>query len=318
MGTIPVIDLSEAVAGRDSSRAAGEIGTACREVGFFQVVGHGVDAALLATAYDTADDLFSRPREEKERWKDPLGHPFRGWWERRTRSGKVLVERFQVYGFDDAADARRAGVDERWLDYFAPNVWPDTVPELREAWRACLTSTRRLGATIMRLFAEALDLDPHHFDPMVRLDASSLAVNHYPGEAVDPSGQREVFGEHSDSGTLTILHQRGTYEGLQIRLLDGSIHTVPLIDEAFVINIGDLMARWTNDRWRSTRHRVVAGTEPTHRRASLTTFYTPAVDTVVEPLPSSIGDEGPLYVPVRQYDWEGQYLAAYRQRAATA
>jgi isopenicillin N synthase-like dioxygenase len=115
-----------------------------------------------------------------------------------------------------------------------------------------------------------------------------------------------LFAEHSDGNTLTILHQRGDYEGLQVQRLDGAGEwiAVPVRDDAFVINVGELMTHWTNDHWPATRHRVVAAADPDAARTTLTTFHMPALDAVVEPIARWVGADGPHYAPVNSYDWE--------------
>jgi isopenicillin N synthase-like dioxygenase len=125
---------------------------------------------------------------------------------------------------------------------------------------------------------------------------------------VENPRERILTRPHADSGVLTILHQQGSYQGLQVLARDGSWVDVPVLPEAFVINIGNLMHRWTNGVWPATMHRVVASGDPEASRASIVTFYLPAVDTVIAPLPTMVGPDGPVFEPVMQYDWEGQYI----------
>jgi isopenicillin N synthase-like dioxygenase len=247
------------------------------------------------------------PLDEKEELVCPTGHPFRGWRYNTSDSGFTISERFQACNYDDHEAAAAAGISGRYLDYFHPNVWPD-LPLFQPLVRDWFTATRQLGARLMSLFAEALNLPNDYFAPMLVRDVSCFAMNVYSGDiaAESPENPFVLLPAHGDSGILTILHQRGAYEGLQVQTRSGQWHTVPIINDAFVINIGDLMTRWTNGLWTSTKHRVVAPLVTGQSRTSLTTFYLPSVETVVAPLPG-LGE--PRYTPVTPYEWEEQYLA---------
>jgi isopenicillin N synthase-like dioxygenase len=217
-----------------------------------------------------------------------------------------LQEKWEMNNFDSPADARERGVPEQYLDRFSTNLWPTQLPHFVDAVTACFAAGRALGDRVMGLFAVALGLDEDFFAAGCVNDSSYFAVNNYPGLSTEPSGDVALF-EHSDSGTLTLLHQRGNYEGLQVGLRSGERFSVPVIDDAVIVNIGDLMARWTNDRWLATRHRVLLGETGQHR-TSITTFHTPSLDTIVSPLPTCI-DAGTPYEPISVYDWEPVFLA---------
>ena len=128
------------------------------------------------------------------------------------------------------------------------------------------TITNALAGRLMRLVAVALGLDADWFDTMLEPNASTFAVNHYPprDEAAGTDEPELLFAEHADGNTLTVLHQRGTYTGLQVQPLDepDTWIGIPVVDNAFVINVGELMTRWTNDHWPSTRHRVLPAEGP--------------------------------------------------------
>ncbi len=310
MEEIPVIDISPVFEGDAPTELVDAIRKACTEIGFLQITGHGIPDDVLDRVYQSMEAVIGLPLDVKESLASPTGHPFRGLSAKQDDHGRVNVERLQVNHFDNADDAAGAGVDRAYGDYFHPNVWPAQVPDLEAAWRDCFSRTRQLGDTVMSLFASALDLPATFFAPMLSPDVSCFAVNAYPPQ-VPSAGDapRIIFREHSDSGTLTLLHQRGDYDGLQIQLLNGQWINVPVRPDAFVINIGDLMSRWTNGRWVSTRHRVVAAEDEHSSRMSITTFHLPAIDTVIEPLPACIGAEGPKYDTVTPYVWEAMFLS---------
>jgi isopenicillin N synthase-like dioxygenase len=320
MALIPVIDISPAAAptgaeGDAANRAdldavVGELRRACTEVGFLQITGHGVPRDLMAAVYDTVTALAGLTTEEKVALVSPTGHQFRGLVGGWDDDGHVLVESLQVNMYDTAADAMAAGVDERYAPYFHPNVWP-AIAGLKDAWLACSTATRGLGRTLMGLFARALDLPESYFEADFQLDVTQFGINWYPPQPpVANPRERVLTRAHADSGVLTILHQQGGYEGLQVLSRDGDWVDVPVLPEAFVINIGNLMHRWTNGAWPATMHRVVASGDANASRASIVTFYLPAVDTVIAPLATMVGAGGPVFEPVMQFDWEGQYLKA--------
>jgi isopenicillin N synthase-like dioxygenase len=304
--TIPVIDISGAVDGRSMGRAAALIDDACRSVGFFQIVGHGIDPALLDAVYATAPDLWGLPSDVKWRYHSPEYHAFQGWYTMDDPHGVPLQEKWEIIRFDSPADAIAHGVPERYADHFRPNLWPDAAPRFVDATRACFAATRAVGHRVMALFAVALGLPPGWFDDALCLDASYFAVNSYPGRSTEPPGT-VCIPEHADSGTLTLLHQRGNYEGLEVKLRSGDRIAVPVIDEAVLVNIGELMVRWTGGRWVATRHRVVTG-EPGTSRTSITTFHTPSVDAVITPVPTVTPVEGIDCTPVTVYEWEPRFL----------
>lgn len=304
---IPVIDIRDAIAGSAQRPTVDAIRHAAEDVGFFQIVGHGVPADLIDAAYRSADELMDLPESTKNQWTHP--HPFRGW-ERRPRTGDLVIQqRLQVCDIGSAEDAAARGIDPRYHGYFQTNVWPE-VPGLRASLEALIEAEKNLGLTLMSLFAQALDLPADHFTPFFEHQVSTFAINHYEGGHIH--GDNTIaLREHKDSGTLTILHQRGEYDGLEVLRTDGQFMTVPVRDDAFVINIGELMERWTNDRFIATRHRVLLPEQKGTRRTSLTLFQGPSIDTVIEPLSTCTGGEPPRYPPTTPFEWESQYFAKY-------
>ncbi len=133
---------------------------------------------------------------------------------------------------------------------------PD-LPDFRSAWQAYYTAMEDLAARIMRAFAAALNLPDDHLAPFIANPISALRALHYPATHGVPLDKQQRAGAHTDYGSLTILLPQADRQGLQV-WQGGAWVDVPAPDDAFVINIGDLMARWTADRWVSTLHRVVA------------------------------------------------------------
>jgi isopenicillin N synthase-like dioxygenase len=308
MSSIPVVDVSPAVAGGDLEGPAQAIADACHTVGFMQVVGHGVEPSLLDGVYASAAGVFALSQHQKAALAPADGRRFRGLhqdW--HAASGRVVFEQFEVNRFDDAAAAIAAGVPAQYGDYFRPNIWPSQVPGLRQRWLDCFAATTRLGLRIMSLFAAALGRPPSYFDRYMALGVHNFGVNWYPPQPAGPARPTRVLVPHSDSGVLTLLHQRADYPGLEVQLRDGEWVQVPVREDAFVVNIGQLMARWTNGRWQATPHRVRAAEDPGSSKTSVVTFLLPGVDTVVAPLTDE--HEPVRYKPVMVYDWESVFLA---------
>jgi isopenicillin N synthase-like dioxygenase len=298
MTDIPTVDLS------DPDPDA--VGAALGSVGFLLVRGHGVPAPALDAVYRAAAAVMALPETAKTALAPPGGQRFRGLhrdW--HQPSGRVVFEQFEVNRFDGAGDAVAAGVDVRYRDYFRPNIWPN-IPGFRGAFDDCFTRTQHLGLRVMALFALALRLPADHFAPSLEHGVHNFGVNHYPPQPLGSDRPDRLLVAHGDSGMLTLLHQRGDYAGLQVQRTDGRWMLIEPNEDAFVVNIGSLMSRWTNGAWRATPHRVVPAEDPTSSRTSIVTFLLPAVDAVVVPIVSP-GDEA-RFGPVRTYDWEKVFL----------
>ncbi|MEM9566627.1 MAG: 2OG-Fe(II) oxygenase family protein, partial [Actinomycetota bacterium] len=188
-----------------------------------------------------------------------------------------------------------------------PNVWPTEVPGFRETWLDYYGVLESLSATLMRLFALGLGLDEGYFDDKIDDHVTNLVVNYYPPVDGEPEPGQYRKGPHSDWGTLTVLWQDET-GGLEVLDRDADEWVpVPVLPGSFVVNVGDLMEVWTNDRWRSTKHRVpVPPVE--HRqvpRVSMPFFHQPNWLADVECIPSCLAPgEEPTHEPVQS----GQYL----------
>jgi isopenicillin N synthase-like dioxygenase len=175
--------------------------------------------------------------------------------------------------------------DDEEASIWSPNLWPDDVlPELRSAWTPYYRTMASLASRLLSLAAIGLGLPADHFTPCLDRHTSSMRANHYPPVAGAPAAGQMRAGAHTDYGVLTILRQAGPgpgphASGLEVLGADGAWVAVPPIDDTFVVNVGDLLARWTNDRWRSTMHRVVnpSAGGPVHgtaSRQSLPFFHT--------------------------------------------
>ena len=181
-------------------------------------------------------------------------------------------------------------------------MWPEQPAELRDVYTAYYQAMERLATAIMRAFALALDLRERFFADKIDRHISGIRVINYPDQPVAPPAGQLRAGAHSDYGALTILKSENVPGGLQVLNRAGDWVEVEPPQGAFVVNIGDLMMHWTNDRWTSTLHRVVNPPRDAalgSRRQSIVFFFQPNYDALIECLPSCTGpDHPPRYEPV--------------------
>jgi isopenicillin N synthase-like dioxygenase len=279
---IPVIDL-----GSDAAAVASRIDDALATAGFMAVVGHGVDPALTEDAFDASRRFFALPEADKRRWH------IDGW---------PLKRGFDPVGWQALDPSQPPDIKESFylgVEAIGPNPWPHEalVPGFRAAMEAYSAACDTLARRLMGLYERALSLPTGHFDGFMRQPTCTTRLLHYPPQPEVVAPGQIGCGAHTDWGALTLLAQDDA-GGLQVQGSDGTWTDVTPIPGAFVVNIGDLMARWTHDRWRSTMHRVVnrvAGRE----RYSIAYFFDLDAEAVILPLPSCVpAGETPRYGPI--------------------
>lgn len=318
MTDVPVIDIAPFLEGSEAGRAAvaAAVDDACRNIGFFQIVGHGVPTDLTDGIYETARAFFALPDETKSLVAQPSPDQVRGW----SGVGKEGLS----YSLDEAApgdlkekmDIGPPDVDrddpyfapESAGPHFAPNVWPGGLDGFRETWERYFRTMSGLSADLMKMFAIGLGLPIDYFEPTIDRHISMLRALHYPNQPDAPLPGQLRAGAHSDYGSLTIVRQEDRPGGLQVFSKDEQWVDVPVIDDGFVVNIGDLMAEWTNDRWVSTLHRVVNPPRDLAHdadRLSVVFFHQPNYDALISCLPTVLEPgEAPRYAPITS----GQHL----------
>jgi len=297
--TIPVIDIGPFLSGGDVQTVALTWDAAMREYGFAIISGHGIPEKLLNTVYGQAQDFFARPLAEKMAvcFGDmrsgqgylPLGNETVG----KARDAGSRPDLCESLSFSHTPGARA-------------NLWPDG--EFRAAIEAYMGAAEGLARDLMRLSAAALGLKVDHFASFFTAMNSDLRCVLYPDQAEPPQEGQLRYGPHTDFSGFTILRQDDAPGGLEVKMGDSWVPVRP-IPGTLVINAGDLIQRWTNDRWLSNIHRVVNPprdrTNGT-RRLSIVLFTGPNSDAVIETLP----DCGPShYPPVTAGDHVAQRIA---------
>jgi isopenicillin N synthase-like dioxygenase len=320
--TVPPIDLAGFYTGDAQSRrdAAGAVDEACRAIGFLRVRNHRVPERLLRQTFDVARTFFDAPLERKQSVA-PVDGRVRGYtgigaqglaYSLEQATPPDLFERFRMGPFDVPQDDYYRA---RATTCFAPNLWPDFVPGFRATLCAYYRAMESLAADLMACFAIALGLPQRYFDGAIDRHISSLCLNHYPPQATPPLPRQLRAGAHTDYGSLTIVAPTAAPGGLQVRSGDGAWIAVEPAPGEFVVNIGDLMAQWSNDRWVSTLHRV-ANPARAHaaesRRIALVFFHQPNDDALIECLPNCSGPGNPArHAPVTS----GEHLTTKLRRS---
>ena len=278
---IPVVDIGPLVRGesRRESETVNAIAHACQDVGFMYVRNHGMPAAVLDGVVDRAKPFFALPAAEKKSVAVEDSPQFRGYLPleytgNEGEKGKNLQEGFMI-------------MHERPLDAFpmhGPNQWPGALPSLRPAMGAYFGEMEKLATPLMHGMAMALGLKSDFFDNFHRNPMSVLKLNHYPPQEIMDETEIIGVGGHCDGGSFTILWQ-DPLGGLEVRNKSGDWVGVPPIADTFVINIANLLQRWTTGRFSSTEHRVI--NRYGKDRYSIAFFVYPSHATVIEPVVDS-------------------------------
>jgi len=298
--TLPIVDLAPLAEGEAGfSRVAAAIGAACRDVGFFYVVGHGVPRALVDEAFAEARRFFALPLAMKQSIAIERVGGNRGYLGLRREAldpaqGPDTKEAFNV-GLDLKPDDPEllAGKPFRAL-----NAWPN-LPGFRETMLAYFDACAALGLKLHRAFARDLGLPLGFFDDKFDRPMATLRLLRYP--AASPGGDEDEVGAgvHTDYGNVTLL-ATDDVGGLEVRRRDGRWIDASPLAGAYVVNIGDCLMRWTNDIYVSTPHRVV--NKSPRERYSIAFFFDPNPDALVAAIPSCVGDGVAKHPPILAAD----------------
>lgn len=310
---IPCVDIAPFLNEMDKAGVAREFGKALEEVGFVVITGHGIPETLSQEAYRQAIAFFDLPLEKKLEVALPDRMANRGYIPlgidsvSATRNEQAPPDLCEALMFVNLV-RENPGRFQVGIDPDSGNPWPMDPAGLRASFLNFSQALLGLSHTLMRISALALDLPEEYFLPFLEPNGGVLRAVHYPDQQEEPLPGQLRYGAHSDYGGLTILLQDQAPGGLQVCLRSGEWVDVKPLPNSFVINVGDLIARWTNDRWRSTLHRVInppRNLSGSTRRLSLVYFTGPRADAWIECLPTCQSESNPpRYEAVRA----GEYI----------
>lgn len=304
---IPTIDIGPFLDGDARARraTARRVAETCRQIGFLKISGHCFPADLLERATHELFAFFDLPIDTKSRWHPTGPSKQRGYHGFATRGlaatlGQTAPPDLRETVFLGPVDDHRgyfAGMPEAATSY-APNLIPNEPAGLDLTLVAIYREFERLAADMLRVFAAALRLPEEFFAGTLARHFSILSCHHYPALTEPPLPGQLRTGAHTDYGAMTILAATDAEGGLEVRMSDGAWVGIRPQPGEFVVNLGDMMARWTNDRWASTLHRVVnppLGMAQS-RRLSIGMFVHPNYDQRIECVPTCLArGETPRY-----------------------
>ena len=295
--SLPIVDISSLRqnAASVSVEVASAIRQAYMENGFFYIRGHGIPHAIITAAADTAMRFFRLPLETKRKVSANVNH--RGWH---------ALGDAQMYGAEkpDYKEFYQVGLEltENDPDVRAgqplrgPNNWPDFMPELRCDMYAYFEAVGNCAGYLLRGVAGSLGIDPDFFVNKYEKPLQRTQAVYYPPQPDSLGSDQFGVAPHTDFGNITLLWQDDN-GGLELQNLAGDWIAAPPLSGTMLVNSGDLLGRWSNDRYRSTRHRVVnrSGRE----RLSIATFYDPTFTALVDPEDLNLADgDVSKYLPV--------------------
>jgi len=311
---IPIIDISPLVDPHDNPKSVRkttkEIGNACKNVGFFYVKNHQIPQDHLDAVIPVIQEFFNLPEEKKMKIHIGKSDVFRGY----TPLGKELTNakydwhECVDFGLDLEPNHPEVLAGDQLL---GPNQWPESQPNFRKVLERHWDLTIVLGRRLTEGLAMSLGLENNFFAPFMNKSHSFMRISNYP-----PYGKNQEenmgdgIGAHIDYGFLTILLQ-DNIGGLEVKNADNEWVSAPIIPGTFLINIGHMIQRWTNDYYKATVHRVIP---PEHEtRCSLPFFFEPNFDTVVVPLDEFCSKNNPpRYEPFHFGDYlENTFTTSY-------
>jgi len=311
-GAVPIIDLHGFLNGDVAARkaVAKQIGTACEEIGFFLVKNHGIDQALIDRVWATTETFFREPLDVKNiPMTEDYPYGYSGFQEEALAKGKESEEGVAVSkSLPDLKECFAIGPYNSKAG-MPPIRWPSSPATFSQDWLDYYKAMEQLSSNLLKAFALALDLPEDWFESATDAHRCALRALSYPPLQHDAAilpGQIRA-GAHTDYGSLTILRQDGT-GGLQVLNKKEQWQDVTPTPGTFVINLGDLMSRWTNGKWVSTLHRVVNPPncregDSVRGRQSMAFFHNINADHVVECIPTCTSAENPpKYPPITAFD----------------
>lgn len=314
MDGIPVVDIAKFRGGGtfEQKKIAEEVAHAVETIGFFSIIGHGIPQSVIDRVREGAWTFFNQPLAAKQACLHPSRNLNRGYTpfaeehNAASAGGSAAADLREgfIFGPLELPDGIEAGTAAAHA--YQPNIWPDALPGVSTAFQSYYAAVADFNKVLLAIFATALDLPADYFEEKFRDHSSAVRILHYPGQQDDPELGQLRCGAHTDFGSHTILLADDAPGGLQVLTRSGEwIDAIPPAN-GFIINIGDMMKMWTNDRWRSNLHRVANPPrgERLVARLSIAFFTYPNPDALIECLPTCSSDEHPpKHLPVRAGDY---------------
>ena len=299
--SIPIVRLASAGANSDlddyaEKQLAQQVRNACRDVGFFYLEGHGIESSFLNEVMEQSKLLFDLPLDEKNALTD-----------------KVMSRGYTAMGEETLDPAVQTCGDTKEGYYIAddfpqnhplynpeklrgPNQWPSQqrLANFKPVMELYLTRVGEIAMRVVRLIALSLGLPRDFFDPHFQEPMRFIRLLHYDRTQSEPGSGVFACGAHSDYGMLTLL-LTDEHPGLQILSKDGCWIDVPPNPLSFIVNLGDMLERWTNGEYKSTLHRVL--TSGNSERYSIPYFFEPNFDAKVECLDACCSRANPPRYP---------------------
>ncbi len=307
---IPLIDLAP-IYGDDAKakqRMAAALREACIRVGFFYVKNHGIPEAHIQGARAQTEQFFALPESIKSKYHIGRIKRHRGFVPIGALTAGPDEDPDQQEGYEIALELPDDDPDYlQGSKLFGPNVWPEELPRFQAEVYTYFESVFQLGCKLFGAFALALDLPEHYFDNELSKPIAQLRLLYYPPVEIEKPEPQMGIGAHTDYECFTILWQ--TEPGLQVQNRNNEwIEALP-VEGTFLVNIGDMMMRWTNNLFRSTPHRVV--TRARNKRYSFPFFFAANYDTVVRCLETCISEKNPPTYPPTKFGYWVENMHAY-------
>ncbi|GFY91624.1 2-oxoglutarate (2OG) and Fe(II)-dependent oxygenase superfamily protein [Actinidia rufa] len=303
---IPLIDLSVLSSNESSNPSSteplvAEIGEACKNWGFFQVINHGVPLEKREKLELASREFFAQSTEEKSKVKRDEVNVLGYYDTERTKNVRDWKEVFDLTVKDPTVIPASHEPDDKELRKLV-NRWPEYPSELREAFEDYAKAMEKLSYKLLELISLSLGLPEDRLGGFFDDHTSFIRLNHYPPCPI-PHLALGV-GRHKDSGALTILAQDDV-GGLEVkRKIDGEWICVKPTPNAYIINVGTIIQVWSNERYESVEHRVMVNS--TKERFSMPFFFNPDHNVMVEPLEELTTAQNPA--KYKAYNW-GKFMA---------
>ncbi len=295
---IPIIDFAP-MWGEDAAakaECAASLRRACIDVGFFYLANHGIDQKLIDDTFALGPEFFGLPLDEKMQVHVSKSSNHSGYTPLLGENTDVTGKGDLHEAYDIAAettDLVEAASGEKTV--YGTNIWPERPSHFRAQMRGYQTAMLKLSAKLFQAFALALDLPETYFDAMTDHPTNMMRLVYYPPQNGVIDEKQIGIGAHSDYECFTILAQQADISALQALNSAGEWISAPPIPGTFTVNIGDQMARWTNDVFASTIHRVINRTG--RARQSIPFFCGSNAETVLTPIPSCVTKTNPAKYP---------------------